>query len=608
MRWLIVPLILATGCKKGELEGEGLVGDGWHNPFPSTHHVVDGKVDLEGILPTPLEGTPPPVERLAWRSGFSAGQTTMVHLPGADPATLPSWREPTPGEGGVRMADLTDGSWIPCMAELDAHPDATDPVLLIRPLQALPFGHDIGVVVTTDVVDRPERFEALVNGPPKGTSMPEDLEPHQAHYADLITTLQGMGVDPDSIALAWDFPVGDGGQPLRSALDQLRVPTSWDLDDVRDADLGDGVVPGTWRVGEGTFEVQDFLVDDELLDLAADGTVSETGTAAADLYVHVPASVADAAEGSVPVVMFGHGIFSAPDNYLDEDDDPSAVVQLAEESGWILIGTTWRGLTEKDLVAPLEAATDFGKLPIVTDRLVQGQVNARSLAELITSGDLLDDPIFTGRDGQSLPDRSRLLYYGISLGGIEGAVLMSQSPPIERGVLHVGGAVFSTMLERSSDWTTFEVLMLETVPDPAQRQLLYAGSQLWWDAADPVNYVDDLAGAPFILQEALGDEQVPNVATRALARSLSLDVLSPEVELPWGLQATVPPFSGDNLLVQFDPEVGIPEDANRPAEVTTAHDLPRLWPGMHEQVRTYLETGVVEHYCGADPCSSSNPG
>ena len=51
MRWLI-PLMLSFSCGGGEAErstdsSEGLLGDGWNNPFPSTHLIVDGKVSLD---------------------------------------------------------------------------------------------------------------------------------------------------------------------------------------------------------------------------------------------------------------------------------------------------------------------------------------------------------------------------------------------------------------------------------------------------------------------------------------------------------------------------------------------------------------------------------
>ncbi len=69
--------------------------------------------------------------------------------------------------------------------------------------------------------------------------------------------------------------------------------------------------------------------------------------------------------------------------------------------------------------------------------------------------------------------------------------MMAQDPPVDAAVLHVGGSAWSTMLERSSNWPTFEMVMQDSVPDPADRQLLYSVSQLFWDPADPLLYASD---------------------------------------------------------------------------------------------------------------------
>ncbi len=480
-------LILAlAACGPLDLAGEGLIGGGWADPFPSIHALdTDGQLSLDLLdLPVPIGGTPLPSERIAWRDGFSVGQTALVNLAGASPTSLPGWSVPTPGEGGARMYDLDAGEAIPCMAELDAAPDAADPTLLVRPLVGLAVGHRIAVVITTEVAPRPERFDVLLSG----KRVPQDLAPHVEHYAALMDELSALGVNADDVAVAWDFPIGDGTAPLRSALDQLQLDGAYAIDDVDNADVGDLLPPGTWRAATGTFTVDDFLVDDEMFSAPGpDGAVSRTGAGEAELYIHIPASVADAPAGSVPVVLFGHGIFSEPEKYLGDTEDPSGVVRLADESGWILVATKWRGLTYPDLAGALHVAGDFGQLPVITDRLVQGQVNTHTLAQLVLDGDLLDDPLFEGRDGQSLPARGSLQYYGISLGGIEGAVLSGTGAPIDRAVLHVGGSTWSTMLERSSNWEVFESLLVPTVPDAADRQLLYAVSQILWDSADPLS-------------------------------------------------------------------------------------------------------------------------
>ncbi|MCB9674603.1 MAG: hypothetical protein H6737_05760 [Alphaproteobacteria bacterium] len=589
-------------------EAAGLVGDHPLNPFPvGVLHMADGHLALNPDDFDLTTATPLAADRLAWRTGFSPAQTSVLALPDLDPSGFPTWRAPTPGEGSVRLADLTDDVWLPVFAELDAHPDA-EPTLLVRPLVAVPYGHQVAVVVTTDATPRVERFGALLSDSP-----PADLAGHAAHFQGLVDELVALGTNPDDIAIAWDYPVGDGTTPMRSVWSQTALPTSWSFDEVRNADDGDTVVASTFRAATGTYAVTDFLVDDASLQLGADGSVTPTGTADALLYVHIPESVADAPAGTVPVLLMGHGIFSEPANYLDDPDDPSHVVKVADDAGFIVVATIWRGLSFPDRTGAIAAAQDFAKIYEVTDRLVQGQGNVAELIRLVKEGDLLSDPVFQGRQGQALADAAHLRYYGISLGGIQGAVMLANDPPLDGAVLHVGGSTWSTMLERSSNWTAFELFLDATTPDPLVRQRLYAASQLWWDSADPIAYTADLAQRDFLLQESLGDEQVPNMTTRTLARSIGLPQLTPAVEPVWGLDPAAAPLPvGSRAYVQFDPQVGLPPDTNRPAPITEAHDIPRTWDlTANHQTRDFLAVGSegqVNHYCGADPCTAANAG
>ena len=189
---------------------------------------------------------------------------------------------------------------------------------------------------------------------------------------------------------------------------------------------------------------------------------------------------------------------------------------------------------------------------------------------------------------------------------------MAQGIPIDAGVLHVGGSGWSTMLERSSNWPLFEDILTDKVDDPWERQVLYSLSQLFWDPADPINYTEGLAEATVLWQESIGDEQVPNLSTRALVRSVGAPQMAPVVEDSYGIEVVDGPLPpGAIAMTQFDPETELPPDGNRPAPVTRAHNRPRLWDGTQTQIIQFLsegQEGSVVHPCGSDPCSMSNPG
>ena len=478
----------------------------------------------------------------------------------------------------------------------------------MRPLVPLPIGHEVAVLLTEDLRtpdgsawEGPDWYTAAAEG-----QAPVDTEGRELpHYVELHAALSSLGAP--AAAQAERLTVDDGAAPLRAMLASLETPSSWSFSEVLDAELEAELPPGVWRQAQGTFSTTTWLVEDGAFDSDSldpeTGAPAAQGSAEAALFVMVPDSVRDAEPGSVPVWVFGHGIFSAPELYLGEPDDPSAVIALANAAGAIVVATRWRGLTRTDLPVALNVATDFGRLPLLTDKLAQGVANTAALVHLIDDGALLDDPVFGG-----LADPSTLRWYGISLGGIQGATLLALDDTISHGVLHVGGGAWSTMLERSSNWTQFELLLQGSVPDPADRQLLYAASQLFWDVADPALHTQALATRSVLWQESTGDEQVPNLTTGLMARGAGAQQLVPAArEIP-GLE----PHSGpvdQPTVATFDPQLGLPEPGNRPAAVTGAHATPRRWKTTEAQTLRFLDAddpGVVLHPCGAQPCTAEN--
>lgn len=103
-----------------------------------------------------------------------------------------------------------------------------------------------------------------------------------------------------------------------------------------------------------------------------------------------------------------------------------------------------------------------------------------------------------------------------------------------------------------------------------------------------------------------------NFTSEAFARSIDLPLLRPEHHVPFGITAVDGPLpAGSRAMVQFDPMVPLPPPTNRPAEVTHAHHVPRLWAGARAQVIDHLQVGAqgqVVHHCGDAVCSETNQG
>jgi len=596
-------LSAVSGCGPLPDDLTGFLGAGAGEPFPSIAHLdAAGRVDLSE-LPA-VDGERVPAQAVAWRDGFSPAQVGVVFLDGVDPDALPHWRAPTPGAGGVLLADLTTRTWLPVMAELDASVPAAQASLLIRPLSRLLPGHRVGVVVTTQAAPRPERFEQLLSRRPPA-SIAAWRDPARA----LLAELSDLGVPESEVAFAWEFPVGDPIAATRSALGALRGFES----EVRWTDLreGDAAPPLALRSARATFTVPRVLDDDGRLRLGPDGEVVAQGVIEADLWLHVPSSLDGAPVGSAPVLIFGHGIFGAPELYLDADG-PTDVSQLANEGGFVVVATRFTGLSRADVGTALSAANNLTRLPALTDRLVQAQVAVRALAQLVVEGELARAPALQHPEGGSIIEEGPGVYHGISLGGIQGAVAVELGLPVRAATLHVGGAMWSTMLERSSNFEIFDGVVRNVIPDPQERALLLSWTQLHWDLIDPMSGDLGSSTIPVLLQEALHDEQVPNLTTRALARAANFPAVGPMVEEPWAIARVAAPTPGlSSAYVQYDPLREAPVDANRPAAVTGAHGAPRNWPGYRLQTLTFLDRrtlGTVVHGCGDTPCTSDNPG
>jgi hypothetical protein len=577
----------------------GVLDEGPLNPFPSMATFAEGAVAVpRDTLPLPENGTHMDVERLNWRDGFSPVQPAIVRLHVAIDAGSLSGQDALGIGGSVRMVDLDTRTEIPCFAELDIHPDALyDPAertLIVRPMQAMPPGHTVAVVLSSAV--------RTADGAPLSVPAWAAAKASDPASAELATTLEEIG--QTDVALAWAFPVGDARPLLRHLLDAVPVPGSFTFTRVRDADTEETgrMPPGAWRILEGTYTVPNWLADDVGFRVDGTGMPTMQGTTEAYMMALVPDSLRDAAPGSAPVVVFGHGILGEPSDYLASMDDGAGVIELANRLGAVVIATKWRGLTEDDQPAALAVAMDFGRFPELTDKLAQGVANTVGLMRLATEGSLGDAPEFGG-----LLDRDDLRYYGISLGGIEGAVTVANAPAVRHAAFHVAGGAWSTMLERSSNWPPFEMLVMRSVEDPADRQLLYAASQLLWDPVDPASWSADLSERSVLWQEAMEDNQVPNLTTELVVRSVGAALGTPAVTQPYGLRTVALPASGP-VLTQFDPMTERLERGNRPAVNTGSHGIPRAWPGCRAQVEGFLTDGVARHFCGEGACTADNPG
>jgi hypothetical protein len=282
---------------------------------------------------------------------------------------------------------------------------------------------------------------------------------------------------------------------------------------------------------------------------------------------------------------------------------------LAEEGGVVMVATDWIGLSEADLPLLLELiGGDMNRIAMVTDRLQQSLINNLTMTETTIAGLAIDEAIWD--QPYPLIDESRVYYYGVSLGGIQGSSFVSISNRVTRGVMAVPGAVWLNMIPRSTNWTMIKLVLDIYYPDPLIQQLGIALFQQMFDLSDPINltrmmFQQPPPGSPpervVLLQESIGDCQVPNMTTDMLGRALGINEIQPDTYDVPGMPYTSSPttqsaFTQYYLVEQVQANPPPPE--NVPPDVDNgAHSDMVFLPNALDQVMHFLDTGEIVQYC-----------
>jgi len=108
-----------------------------------------------------------------------------------------------------------------------------------------------------------------------------------------------------------------------------------------------------------------------------------------------------------------------------------------------------------------------------------------------------------------------------------------------------------------------------------------------------------------LLQIALGDEQVPNLGSYWLARTMGIPILGPTPTTPWGLSVQPSPLAGGSAVVIMDGGAPSPPVENLPAPDYDMHDLTRTQPATRRQIKEFFATGQIVNECaGACVCQA----
>ena len=460
---------------------------------PDTTSVTGLRVALPPNALTAVPATAPPLS-LASFNRFDGAPTSMpilVHFGvevGAsylanDKQTASSVAPASP----IALINEVTGDRVPFLSEMDAN-DPTNTArhaLIIRPLTPLAFNTKYVVVISNAVKDASGNplpispgFVALRD---KIITKNTILEGARPHFEDIFTFLASHGYARSDVQLAWDYTTVSSQMvigPIATMRQQVFHSTTASAPQAIDAgpdaagyihDAGappDGgsssityaitsVTPSPYVTGgnvvEGNFTPPNYLKTDNTIDYAVDGTPTLQTGVPAPSYPFTMIVPPIAATQSLALVLFGHGLFGDGRDYLT-DSFGSTLQPLAQQLGAVIVATDWIGLSSGDLQLIIDnVAPDLNNVGIVSDRLLQALVNNLSLIEL-SKGALQEDPMVRLSTNQPLLDLTRIFYYGVSLGGIEGSSLISVSRDVTRANVAVPGASWSNLLARSYDY------------------------------------------------------------------------------------------------------------------------------------------------------------
>jgi len=178
--------------------------------------------------------------------------------------------------------------------------------------------------------------------------------------------------------------------------------------------------------------------------LDENGTPVYQGETQASFVVGVPRKCT--APGSkCPILVYGHGLTGTKGQVLSGNQQ-----RFADEYGYVICGVDMWGMSSFDVASiAVVLLTDFGRVNIVPDRSHQGMLNQLLLMKMM-AGDFAKDELVTF-GGESIIDVNQKYYWGISQGGILGAMYLAVSQDVNKGHLGVPGFLPSTFLKNKRD-------------------------------------------------------------------------------------------------------------------------------------------------------------
>ncbi|MFN8162177.1 MAG: hypothetical protein U0R52_14155 [Solirubrobacterales bacterium] len=613
--------------------------------------------------------------------GFSPGQTIVLRVPGLDnPAAMTKTGAVAINQIGrykdrnapVVVIDAETGKRWPVWVEIDSNAATpADTALLIHPAKNFAAGHRY-VVALRDLktsagttIAAPEGFRYYRDDLPSSKTA---INKQRKRFEAVFRTLRKAGVARADLYLAWDFTVASDLN-IASRLLQIRDDA---FSQLGDTNLSDGTVTGTApaftvtevdlnpntelaRRVKGTFTVPCYMTSvsnvpcapGSRYNLDSNGVPVQNGTWTANFDCIVPHSIVDDA-GHSPgrPVVYGHGL-------LGDAGEVASTPQrtLSQSHKFMHCATDEIGFSENDIATAIAALGDMSKFPLITDRTQQGLLDELYLGRLMdnpagfasvkafhvdqTEADTHPNETITPGDptNPSVIDTSKLYYNGNSQGGILGGAFMAISPDATRGSLGVPGMNYSVLLNRSTDFATYQIVLNPAYPSKLEQAQVLAIVQMLWDRSEANGYARRMTDDPLpdtpahkvLMDVAFGDHQVTTWQADTEARTIGAQTHDPViaagrwpgVDPLYGIpRIAAYPYTGSAIVywdggpLDWSPGLGTdpPPLTNTPNESgDDPHSLPRNTPAEQQMVSDFLQPdnlSQITDTCSGLPCFS----
>ena len=615
-------------------------------PWPSDHFMTtDGGTEtgyrlnyLEGSVPLNKNDAPFDLKPYNRFDGFTPAASILVLFP----KTLSVEGMATHVDIGLSLEldsptviiDLDSGERIAHWVEVDAQAEEGQPAtFVLHPAARLQSNRSYAVALRNmlDTDGNPiattKAFDALRDG---ARTNSDELEARRDSYDTMFSTLEAADINRDELTLAWWFHTasdasiqGDLLAMLEDTLERISADTV-----SCEVDLVEEVNGDIYRKVRGTYSVPNYMTNPivpqsqaEEWSYAArpdwDSPPEFQGWATSEFSVMIPNSLvgdpANPTPTAGPLLQFGHGLMGRGRN----EGTGGYLRDLTNDLDMVSVATDWSGMSAVDLYQVTSALADVNGFYYVGERLMQGMINQVVLTRAMT--DYCNDIDELSVAGIPMIQPDNPYYLGISQGGIFGGTLMTISPDIERGALHVGAMSYAIMIDRSVDfYGEIDDRTNDRVPGYAAIMGAWYGSRIdkfflmnfmqqQWDLADPsgwIHKINEGVGSQALPKKVLytianNDAQVPNVASDIAVRTMGIPLIEGSAGTPWGIDVQSAPWDGSGyayINTGNDPDV--PFGNEPPFYDGGSHGAARRTHTQIEQMRALFHpTGEIIMPC-----------